>query len=1091
MISDKTRILIVEDNQSHANVIKRYLLTHSPAFEVATANSLQRCTEEIENCCPDLLLLDLNLPDGLALDYLKQGKNQRPYPVLIMTSQGSEALAVAALKAGALDYVVKSPEAFADIARTVERSLREWSAQLALQKSEQRFRSLLRHVKAVAVQGYQRDGTIFYWNKASEEFYGYSETEALGKNLIDLIVPDEMKDEVRDAFQSMAHSADTHPSGELTLQHKNGTPVEVFTSHSVIVRDGNIPELYSFDIDISPHKQMKNQILEQKAMLEALLQHTAMPLFVLDPEHNVIAWNVACEELTGIKAADVIGTRDHWKAFYHHERPCLADSVLDRLDKKTLASLYSSYVESSLVDGGLQSERWLTGTSNRQRYVIFNATPVYNEAGQVIAAIETLQDITERKQAEEAQQQAHARMTTVIDSLDAVVYIADMETCEVLFTNERTRDLFGDLVGKTCWSSLQEGLNGPCSFCTNDKLIDAQGHSTGTYVWEFQNIRNGRWYECRDTAIPWVDGRLVRMEIATDISERKESELLVRKLSQAVEQSPAAVVITDLNAAIEYVNPKFTEITGYSTVELIGKNPRILQSGEMDESLFHQLWNHLRAGEQWQGEMLNKHKDGHLFWERAQISPLRDDQGQITHYIGVKEDITVQKRYEHQLEHQANHDALTGLANRTLLMDRLDQGIRYAQRSKRIVAVVLLDLDRFKIINDTLGHATGDAVLCQIADRLQAVVRETDTVARLGGDEFMVLLTEVAAAKDLDRVMQKILQIFKEPYQVDNRRLKLTASFGVSSYPQHSHDPETLIRYADIAMYESKKSGRNFALYEGAMDPFDLGMLDLEHDLHGALERQEFCLYYQPKVNLEAGTINGCEALLRWQHPNRGMVSPGQFIPLAEETGLIVPIGAWVLEEACRQSLAWQAAGLPPIQIAVNLSARQFRQGDLAATVNAILCKTGLDPAFLELELTESMIMDDPQGAEQALIALKNLGVSLSLDDFGTGYSSLNYLSRFPVDHLKIDMSFIRAIGTSDARTAVVPSIIDIAHNLQLTAIAEGVETSEQLDFLIANGCDAMQGYLFSKPLPAPEFEDFLRQGTSLKNILDGMTANN
>jgi len=832
--------------------------------------------------------------------------------------------------------------------------------------------------------------------------------------------------------------------------------------------------------ELALREHMEHQIIEQKAMLEALLQHTAMPLFVLDPDHYVIAWNAACEELTGMKSVDLIGTRDHWKAFYDHERPCLADAILDRLNDDTLSSLYSSYGESRLVDGALQAERWLTGANNSQRYVLFNATPVYNEAGQVIAAIETLQDITERKQAEEMQQQAHARLTTVISSLDAVVYIADMETCEVLFINEHARKVLGDIVGKTCWSSLQDCLDGPCSFCTNDKLVDSQGRPTGTYVWEFQNTLDGRWYECRDTAIPWVDGRLVRMEIATDISERKENELLLRKLSQAVEQSPAAVIITDLNAAIEYVNPKFTEITGYNAAELIGENPRILQSGEMDQSIFRHLWNHLLAGEEWQGELLNRHKDGHLFWERAQISPLRDAQGKITHYIAVKEDITIQKRYERELEYQANHDALTGLANRTLLTDRLERAIRYAQRSQRLVVALLLDLDRFKIINDSLGHAVGDEILCLVAQRLTATVRDTDTVCRFGGDEFVILLAEVASVEDIRLVAEKILQAIAHPYQIGEQQFNLTASMGISLCPQDGHSGDVLIRNADSAMYAAKRSGRPYSFYDAQMSSHLRNTLELENALRKALENKELTLHYQPKVDLKTGRINGCEALLRWHHPELGLVSPGQFIPLAEETGLIVPIGTWVLEEACRQSLAWQAAGLSPLRIAVNLSARQLQKGDLATIVSTLLHQTGLDPALLELELTESMLMDDPLRAQVILRELKDLGVSLSLDDFGTGFSSLNYLRRFPVDSLKIDQSFIHDVSIDASGASVVTSIIDIAHNLNLSAIAEGVETQGQCDFLITNNCDAMQGYLFSKPLPALEFEALLRTGKQL-----------
>jgi len=618
-----------------------------------------------------------------------------------------------------------------------------------------------------------------------------------------------------------------------------------------------------------------------------------------------------------------------------------------------------------------------------------------------------------------------------------------------------------------------------------DAGIYLQGNMAGVVCAEHIGPKR-KWYPDEESFISSIAAIVAQLILNT---KRKQAEDQLRKLSQAVEQSPAAVVITDINANIEYVNSKFTDVTGYSTAEVIGKNPRILQSGEMDESIFRQLWSHLLAGEEWQGEFLNKHKDGHLFWERARISPLRDDQGKTTHFIAVKEDITVQKRYEQQLEYQASHDALTGLANRILLMDRLEQAIRFAHRSQRMVAVLLLDLDRFKVINDTLGHRSGDILLCQIAERLKAVVRDTDTVARLGGDEFIVLLTEVPNERDMFRLVQNISEIFLQPYLIGQRQLMLAASIGVCCYPQHSDDPETLIRYADIAMYQSKNSGGAFACYEGCMDRFHPDTLDLETGLHGALERREFCLHYQPKVDLAAGTIDGCEALLRWHHPTMGMVSPGQFIPLAEETGLIVPIGSWVIEEACRQSIAWQLAGLPPIRVAVNLSARQFRQGDLAETINSILSESGLAPSLLELELTESMIMDDPQGAEQALIALKKLGVSLSLDDFGTGYSSLNYLSRFPVDHLKIDQSFIRDIGTSDNRTAVISSIIDIAHNLHLTAIAEGVETREQLQFLMTHGCEAMQGYLFSKPLSAVEFAGLLQQGTCLNDIVTGLSA--
>ena len=684
-----TRILIVEEEQSHADVIKRHLLAHSAAAEVAIASSLHQCSREIEDCCPDLLLLDLNLPDGSAINYLKEGADQRPYPVLIMTAQGSEALAVEALKSGVLDYIVKSPEAFTAIPRIVERSLREWNTLQKRQDAEEQA------------------------ERARQEW--------------------EM------TFDAMG---------------------DVVTIH--------------------------------------------------DRQRRIVRANKAAYQLTG--------------------------------------------------------------------------------------------------------------------------------------------SLPGELIGKRCSEALWGGID-ICAECPLAKTIcDGNPHS-GT----IDQRRSNKIFEITTTPFP-----------------------------------------------------------AYS---------------EQD------------------------------------------------YYIHIAKDVTDQKEVEKQLKYQATHDHLTGLANRMMLEDRLDQAIKQAQRANRLVAVLLLDLDRFKNVNDGYGHATGDELLCSVATRLKIAVRQTDTVARLGGDEFVVMLTNVADLETVQTTTANILKSLARPYHIRGRKFNLTASVGGSLYPHDGSDGPDLIRNADVAMYEAKRQGNHFSYYSEEMNRHVVATLEMENDLHQALAQDELCLHYQPKVDLATGRIAGCEALLRWNHPRRGMVSPGMFIPIAEQTGLIVPIGAWVLEEACRQGGAWQAQGLPPIPIAVNLSARQFRQGDLAATVRTVLQRYGLDPTLLELELTESMIMEHAESASSILQELKCLGVSLSLDDFGTGYSSLNYLRRFPVDSLKIDQSFIHDVTTDPSGASVVASIIDIAHNLQLTAIAEGVETHEQLEFLVANECDAVQGYLFSKPLPAQEFIALLQQG--------------
>jgi len=436
------------------------------------------------------------------------------------------------------------------------------------------------------------------------------------------------------------------------------------------------------------------------------------------------------------------------------------------------------------------------------------------------------------------------------------------------------------------------------------------------------------------------------------------------------------------------------------------------------------------------------------------------------------------KRYQEQLEHQANYDVLTGLPNRNLLQDRLKRAV-FAQRNARPIAVVFIDLDHFKFINDSLGHTQGDKLLAIIAERLASIVREGDTVARLGGDEFVLVLNDQNKEDVIFRAMQRVLNKVSEPMTIDGQELYITCSAGVSLYPADAPDVETLLKNADVAMYRAKEHGRNnFQFYTPEMNDLANERLALEHSLRRALERNELLLHYQPKVNLETGMIVGAEALLRWQHPEWGLIAPERFIPIAEETGLIVQIGAWVIRTACNQARLWQDAGLPPVIMSVNLSARQFRQESFVKVVTQILHETGLKPEQLEMELTESMLMHNANAAISILAGLKSIGVRLSLDDFGTGYSSLSYLSRLPIDTLKIDRSFVQHIGDQDEcdNGILAQAIISLGHSLNLTVIAEGVETGEQLQFLKAHQCDEVQGFYFCKPTVAGEFAKMLAE---------------
>jgi diguanylate cyclase (GGDEF)-like protein/PAS domain S-box-containing protein len=464
-------------------------------------------------------------------------------------------------------------------------------------------------------------------------------------------------------------------------------------------------------------------------------------------------------------------------------------------------------------------------------------------------------------------------------------------------------------------------------------------------------------------------------------------------------------------------------------------------------------------------------------WYSVTGEPIFDEHDQFAGYRGTSTDITERKLSEQRIHHVAQHDVLTGLPNRSLLQDRLGQAIAYSLRYAHPVWVMLIDLDRFKFVNDSMGHKAGDVLLMTVAARLHSALRDTDTVARLSGDEFVVILTEHEDQRLSVDIVQRLMESVAQPVMLGSTEFFVTCSIGVAVYPTDGAPAESLIEHADIAMYRAKKLGRNnFQFYTPAMNEEAMERVRIESALRNALERNEFVLHYQPQVDLASGEIVGMEALIRWQHPEMGMVAPSRFIGVAEETGLIVPIGAWVMRAACLQNQAWQQAGLGQLRIAVNLSARQFGAPNLVAEIGAVLAETGLAPACLEIELTESLFMSDVTLAVELLHSLKVLGVNLSIDDFGTGYSSLSYLSRFPIDVLKIDRSFVAAITRDSNDAAIVASIIALAHNLKLAVIAEGVETEAQLDYLRLHGCDQMQGYYFSRPLPAAEFELLLRQ---------------
>lgn len=576
------------------------------------------------------------------------------------------------------------------------------------------------------------------------------------------------------------------------------------------------------------------------------------------------------------------------------------------------------------------------------------------------------------------------------------------------------------------------------------------------------------------------DGRPARLLSMRDISERKAAEGQMRLLQRSLESSYNGLVIVDALAEdqpIIYVNPAFERITGYPADEVLGRNCRLLQRGERDQAALDIIRHGLVNSSEAHVVLRNYRKDGSIFWNDLYISPVLNEQGELTHFVGVQNDISEEIRYKDELSFSASHDVLTGLPNRALLEDRLRQGCQISQRYERSLAVMFLDLDDFKPINDSMGHHFGDQILIEVARRMRLQVRPGDTVARMGSDEFIVLLPDLAREEDVIQVAERLLTDIARPYNVQGIDLHLTASIGITLSDGTLEQPMQLIQQADLAMYKAKQDGRNnYQWFTNDLNQRIGERLELRNELQKAIDNQHFNLYYQPQIDAHSGRVTGFEALLRWPHASKGFISPALFVPIAEDTGQIIPLTEWVLDTACRQLKELDEMGMKGLVVAVNISPTHFPRSNFIEGISAVLNKYGLDAGLLELELTESVLLHNAEKAIETLHQLKQLGVKIAIDDFGTGFSSLNYLKRLPIDKVKVDRSFVQEIISDRHDAAITQGIISMAHHLGLKVIAEGVETEPQVAFLKKSHCDEFQGYYFAKPMPFEALQAFLRE---------------
>jgi diguanylate cyclase (GGDEF)-like protein/PAS domain S-box-containing protein len=794
---------------------------------------------------------------------------------------------------------------------------------------------------------------------------------------------------------------------------------------------------------------------------EDALNLSPLPLavFVADAQGTIRSWNRACEKLAGHSAAEMHG--HPLGELLQFDDPNGQVSIRDRVDSDSVGQLICA-------DGRRLPVRVTVAPQSLDpdHSGCFSII-VIPRGGTAPSRYSLIQDLP---------------VNDIIEGLPCVFYVID-QSGRLLLWNHQLEDALEMDSAELPTVEVKYFFEESERTYIVQKILDALEDGASSHEAEVvgkHGKRTSFLFHCARTSLGSLP---VIFGTGLDITARKKSEHVLRVRERAIYASVNAIVITCCDGPknrIEYVNPAFERITGYSLSEIKGRDPRFMRIEGCDTEEHRRLHEALVRRESVRSVLRNVRKNGELFWNELRIDPVTNAEGEVTHFVGVINDVTEARHYERRLHHLAHHDPLTGLANRTLLQERLKQAIEFAERNRMVGALAFMDLDNFKHINDNLGHEVGDIVLRETAARLRANMREEDTVARVGGDEFVLVINDQGSPEQVADLVERIRRSVSAPVMAGGSEVVPGTSIGVALFPRDGGTVDKIMRAADAAMYHAKSMGKNNCqFYSGELNRMVHQHLLLEASLGRAIGNHEMVLGYQPKVDLRSGKMVGAEALVRWNHPERGMMGPDSFIPVAEQTGLIVPLGEWVIEEAIGTLQSLAALGVEDFVISVNLSLRQLRQRQFVERLEDSLRRHGVPPERLELEVTESLLMDRPDEAKEVLAKLKGIGVRLSIDDFGTGYSSLSQLQAFPVDHIKIDRSFLGG-AVDDGHGVITCAIIALGHSLKLKVIAEGVETLEQVTFLREHDCDEMQGYYFSPPLSQQGLQDIVSRGVTL-----------
>jgi diguanylate cyclase (GGDEF)-like protein/PAS domain S-box-containing protein len=1015
----------------------------------------------------DIILSDFEVPGFGALGALSLLKEKElDIPLIIVSDPLGDETAVRAIKAGADDLIPR--EAIGRLAPTVERELHEAQirherrqARRALRESEARFRALAEAAQD-AILMVDDASNILFANSASERIFGSPTAAMIGQPLT-LFIPDERG---RARLSGPPANAAYEPSvAELVGRRAGGQEIPLEVSFGELQKQGR-RFLTVIARDVSTRKTAEDALRHSEERFRIAAQSLVDLIYEWDIRAGTLTWFGNVDQILGYEPGEFPRTVRAWERIIHPEdRDRVLTAVRRHLD----------------TDEPFFEEYRVVRRDGAMLHWTDSGRALRDASGRPVRWVGVATDVTQRRSTEIALRQSETRLRTLVNNAPVVLFALDRDGI-ITHSEGKGLEALGlkprESVGSSVWQMFQDRTE------IHDHLRRALGGETHTTTIKVGDLG----FETLFAPYRSESGEIMGIiGVATDVTERLRAQEALQatetRYRVLFEHNLAGVYRTTLDGEILDCNDSFARIFGYATREEVLEHPAwdFYVSADDRKATLDRL-------KQWQMlsnyEMCLRRKDGSLVWVLENGSLVPDPKGELSVIEGTVIDITERKRAEEQVKHLAFHDVLTGLPNRLLFNDRLTMALANSVRRSQSLAVLFLDLDRFKVINDSLGHSVGDQLLHRVAERVQGCIREADTVARLGGDEFIVLVPGISGEEDAAKVAQKIVEAIRIPFVVDQRELFATTSIGVAIYPTDGEDVETLVRNADTAMYRAKDQGRdNYQLYTPAMNAKALERLHLENRLRQALTNAELVVYYQPLVDLRSGQIRGSEALLRWQHPEMGLIAPGEFIPLAEASGLIVPIGRWVLQTACEQIRVWHEMGYRDLSVAVNLSTRQFQQTDLVQQVAEALASSAIEASSLDLEITETNAMQNAEVSISTLWDLKKVGVSLSMDDFGTGYSSLNYLKRFPIDRIKIDRSFVQDVIDDPDDAAIATAVIAMAHSMKLGVVAEGVETEEQLAFLRQNHCDEMQGYLFSRPVPAREFEALLRRNRKPRRV--------